>query len=48
MEVSGQLYTPADLTPGKEPPVPLLEEIGWASEPVWTLWSMYVCIMGGP
>jgi hypothetical protein len=24
------------LLPGKEPPVPIGEEAGWASEPVWT------------
>jgi hypothetical protein len=24
------------LLPGKEPPVPIGQEAGWASEPVWT------------
>jgi hypothetical protein len=24
--------------PGKEPPVPIGEEVGWTSEPVWTIW----------
>jgi hypothetical protein len=24
------------LPPGKEPPVPIVQEAGWASEPVWT------------
>jgi hypothetical protein len=24
------------LPPGKEPPVPTVEEAGWAPEPVWT------------
>jgi hypothetical protein len=24
------------LTPGKGPPVPIVQEAGWASEPVWT------------
>jgi hypothetical protein len=24
------------LTPGKEPPVPIVQEAGWAPEPVWT------------
>jgi hypothetical protein len=38
LEVSGQLHTPAALPPGKEPPVPIREEIGWAPEPVWTTW----------
>jgi hypothetical protein len=26
-----------DLPPGKGPPVPIVQEAGWASEPVWTL-----------
>jgi hypothetical protein len=37
--VSGQLYAPAALPPGEEPPVPIGYEAGWAPEPVWTLWS---------
>jgi hypothetical protein len=37
LEVSGQLHTPAALTPGKETPVPIGQEVGWASEPVWTI-----------
>jgi hypothetical protein len=24
---------------GKEPPVPIVQEAGWAPEPAWTLWS---------
>jgi hypothetical protein len=36
--VTGQLHAPAALPPGKEPPVPILWEAGWAPEPVWTLW----------
>jgi hypothetical protein len=36
--VSGQLHTPASLPPGKEAPVPIGEEAGWASEPVRTTW----------
>jgi hypothetical protein len=24
------------LPPGKEPPVPTLQDVGWAPEPVWT------------
>jgi hypothetical protein len=39
MEVSGQLYSPAALPLRKEAPVTIGEEDGWASEPVWTLWS---------
>jgi len=33
MDVSGQLYAPADLPPGKQPPVTIVQE---APEPVWT------------
>jgi hypothetical protein len=29
---------PGRFTPGKEPPVPIGKEAGWAPEPVWTLW----------
>jgi hypothetical protein len=37
MEESGQHHTPAVLYPqGKDPPVPIVQEAGWASEPVWT------------
>jgi hypothetical protein len=25
-----------DLSPGKGPPVPIVQEVGWAPEPVWT------------
>jgi hypothetical protein len=39
MEVSGQLYVPAALLPGKEPHVPIVQEAGRAPEPVGTLWS---------
>jgi hypothetical protein len=38
MEVSGQFHAPATLPPGKEPPVTIGYEAGWAPEPVWTLW----------
>jgi hypothetical protein len=31
MGVSGQRHAP-----GKRPPVPIVQEAGWASEPVWT------------
>jgi hypothetical protein len=34
LEVSGQLHAPAALPPGKEPPVPIGQEVGWTSEPV--------------
>jgi hypothetical protein len=37
MEVSGQRHAPvALLILGKEPPVPIVQEAGWALEPVWT------------
>jgi hypothetical protein len=37
MGVSGQHHAPAALYPrGKGPPVPIVQEAGWASEPVWT------------
>jgi hypothetical protein len=29
---------PGRFTPGKEPPVPIGEEVGWTPEPIWTLW----------
>jgi hypothetical protein len=34
--ISGQRHAPAALYPAKEPPVPTVQEAGWASEPVWT------------
>jgi hypothetical protein len=35
--VSGQRHAPAALLPpGKGPPVPIVQENGWAPEPVWT------------
>jgi len=38
MEVNGQPHATAALPPGKEPPVPIGYEAGWALEPVWTRW----------
>jgi hypothetical protein len=38
MEVSCQLHALASSRPGKEPQVPILFKVGWAPEPVWTLW----------
>jgi len=35
MEVSGQLHSPAALTSGKEPLVPIGQEAGLVPEPVW-------------
>jgi hypothetical protein len=37
MGVSGQRHAPAALLPPeKGPPVPTVQEAGWAPEPVWT------------
>jgi hypothetical protein len=37
MRVSGQRHAPAEiLPPRKGPPVPIVQEAGWAPEPVWT------------
>jgi hypothetical protein len=37
MGVSGQRHAPAALLPpGKGPPVQIVQEAGWAPEPVWT------------
>jgi len=38
MKVSGQLHVPAVLFTGKEPLVPIGQEVGWAPEPFWTRW----------
>jgi hypothetical protein len=35
MGVGGQRHALAAFTPGKEP-VPIVQEAGWPSEPVWT------------
>jgi hypothetical protein len=45
MEVSGQLHALAALTPGKEPLVPTGQEVGWATEPVWTRWFVIIMAM---
>jgi hypothetical protein len=37
MGVSSQRHAPAALLPpGKGPPVPMVQEAGWAPGPVWT------------
>jgi len=38
MEVSGQLHSMAALSPGKEPSALIRQEVGWATESVWTRW----------
>jgi hypothetical protein len=30
-------FTPLQLFAGKKPPVPIGEEAGWTSKPIWTL-----------
>jgi hypothetical protein len=44
MEMSCQLHVPAALPPGKELSVPIVQEAGWAPEPVWTFWSTEKCL----
>jgi hypothetical protein len=39
MVVSGQLHAPPALAQGKNTPLPIEQEVGWAPEPVWTLSS---------
>jgi hypothetical protein len=47
--MSGQLQTPAALTPGKEPPVPFGQEFGWAPGQVWKVWCREkCCTVGNP
>jgi hypothetical protein len=36
--VSGQLHAQAALSPGKEQPLPIGKDAGWASVAVWTIW----------
>jgi hypothetical protein len=37
MGVSGQRHAPAALLPPRKgPPVPIVQEAGWAPEPVWS------------
>jgi hypothetical protein len=38
LEVSGQFHAPVASPPGKEPPVPIGYEAGWAPKPAWTTW----------
>jgi hypothetical protein len=39
MEVSGQLHSTATLPPVKQPHLPLVKEVGWAPDLVWTFWG---------
>jgi hypothetical protein len=45
MGVISQFHKPAALPPTKEPPVPIKEEDGWASEPVETFWRIVLIIV---
>jgi hypothetical protein len=36
--MSGEIYVSAILSLGKEPPVPIGQEVRWAPEMAWTLW----------
>jgi hypothetical protein len=36
MGVSGQRHARPRFTPGERTPVPIVQEAGWAPEPVWT------------
>jgi hypothetical protein len=38
VEVSGYYHASADFHPKKEPSVTIVQEAGWAQEPVWTIW----------
>jgi hypothetical protein len=38
MELSAQIQTLSTLAAGKEPLVSVKHEVGWASDPVWTVW----------
>jgi hypothetical protein len=46
MEVSGQLHALATLSPGKEPPVSIGEEVEWTPESVWTTWRKLFTLPG--
>jgi hypothetical protein len=37
--MGGQLRVPTALSPCKEHTAPTREKTGWASDPVWPLWS---------
>jgi hypothetical protein len=38
MGMSGQFRASTSLTSEKESPIPIVQEDGWALEPVWSLW----------
>jgi hypothetical protein len=45
MGVNGQRHAPGRaLATGKGPPVPIVQEAGWAPEPVWTQSSLTKCV----
>jgi hypothetical protein len=43
---SWRFHAPAALTPGKEPPVPIGQEVEWAPVPVWTPWRDFFILPG--
>ena len=45
--MSGQLYVPTALPPGKESVVPTEQKAGWAPEPVFTFWRRYKYVASG-
>jgi hypothetical protein len=44
--VSGQLHALAALPLGKEPPVSIGQENGWAPELVWMMWRQFLTLQG--
>jgi hypothetical protein len=42
--LSGHLHAPVALPAGKEPPIPIGQEAGWAPETVWTLEKRKKCL----
>jgi hypothetical protein len=47
MEMSGQLHASAALPSGKQKPVAVIQEAGWAPEPVLTLWTREKSLASG-
>jgi hypothetical protein len=39
IKVNDQLDSPTTLLPAKHPLVSIVQEAGWALEPIWMLWS---------
>jgi hypothetical protein len=48
LDGSGQRHAPAALYPREGPPVPIVQEAGWAPEPVWTeVRRKFLCLRRG-